>query len=301
MNLSKIRTVGGRIWYTLNDRRYRKLTPLLIKECISNLEKWQPEKEKIRRIPGVNLNTIINPSNWGNSEWLDCLKDMGEPLDFMHRKLWEYAQTLYGFKKLGVIKEDSTALGVACGHEPVIFYLANNIALVYATDIYKGQFYQKSGGFADPSMLTTPEKFSPFPFKQEHLKVMRMDARKLEFPDETFDLIFCLSSIEHFGNYSKRLEGVHEIARVLKKGGIAAITTELILNNVKDKRYFDYDELKKLIAESGMKAVEKISFDIERIWFEKISMHPMEEHLTPYFILQQGKTIFTSVMIFLEK
>lgn len=257
MSLAKLRTTAGRIWYKLNDKRYRKLRTELVSDCFSNIERLQ--SKKTQRAPGANLNTIINPSSWENSEWLEGLKDLCQPTDSMHRKLWEYGQTLYGLKKLGVIKEDSTALGVACGHEPLIFYLANNIAMVYATDLYKGQFFQKRGDVADSTMLTAPEKFSPFPFKLDHLKVMRMDAKSLEFPDETFDLIFCLSSIEHFGNYARRLRAVREIARVLKKGGIAAITTELILNNVKDKRYFTCEELRKLLADSGMKLVEEIS------------------------------------------
>jgi ubiquinone/menaquinone biosynthesis C-methylase UbiE len=60
-----------------------------------------------------------------------------------------------------------------------------------------------------------------------------MDATNLEFPSESFDIAFSISSIEHFGgkNHSGALRSLKEIERVLKTGGIATISTEYILND----------------------------------------------------------------------
>jgi ubiquinone/menaquinone biosynthesis C-methylase UbiE len=60
-----------------------------------------------------------------------------------------------------------------------------------------------------------------------------MDSTKLEFSSDTFDIAFSISPIEHFGgnNHSDALQSLKEIERVLKRGGIATVPTEYILND----------------------------------------------------------------------
>ena len=48
-------------------------------------------------------------------------------------------------------------------------------------------------------MLTDPASHAPFPYREDRLEVVYADARELPFPDESFDVVFSLSSIEHFG------------------------------------------------------------------------------------------------------
>ena len=78
-----------------------------------------------------------------------------------------------------------------------------------------------------------PKKYSPYPYNENALTVMRMDATRLEFSDESFDIAFSFSSIEHFGgeNHSGALRSMREMERVLKPGGIAVIATEYMLND----------------------------------------------------------------------
>jgi SAM-dependent methyltransferase len=102
--------------------------------------------------------------------------------------------------------------------------LTNRVGRVVAVDIYgEGSF---SGGEADARMLTDPDAFAPYPYLAERLEVRRMDGRKLEFQDETFDVVCSLSSIEHFGSSSDIASSAREIGRVLKPGGYAFIVTE---------------------------------------------------------------------------
>lgn len=60
-----------------------------------------------------------------------------------------------------------------------------------------------------------------------------MNGTQLEFPSDSFDVVFSFSSIEHFAgeNYSGPLKSLKEMERVLKPGGIAVVTTEYIINN----------------------------------------------------------------------
>ena len=55
---------------------------------------------------------------------------------------------------------------------------------------------------------------------------MYADARELPFPDGAFDVVFSLSSIEHFGGPRDVARAAREMGRVLKPGGHAFVVTE---------------------------------------------------------------------------
>jgi ubiquinone/menaquinone biosynthesis C-methylase UbiE len=56
------------------------------------------------------------------------------------------------------------------------------------------------------------------------MTLLRMDATKMTFPDETFDFVCSYSAFEHIDNPKAALQ---EVARVLKKGGVAYISLHL--------------------------------------------------------------------------
>ena len=78
-------------------------------------------------------------------------------------------------------------------------------------------------------MLTDPASFSPYPYRESHLEVRHMDAKHLEFEDGSFDAVFSLSSIEHFGSWADIRRSAEEIGRVLRPGGAAFVVTECFL------------------------------------------------------------------------
>jgi hypothetical protein len=96
-----------------------------------------------------------------------------------------------------------------------------------ATDIYgEGSFSEHE---AERTMLTDPASFSPYPYRESHLEVRHMDARELQFPDNSFDAVFSLSSIEHFGSWADIRRSASEMGRVLRPGGGVFIATECFL------------------------------------------------------------------------
>ncbi len=58
-----------------------------------------------------------------------------------------------------------------------------------------------------------------------------MDALDLRYEDETFDAVYSLSSVEHFGGLDGVRAALAEQCRVVKVGGIVAFTTEVIIND----------------------------------------------------------------------
>jgi ubiquinone/menaquinone biosynthesis C-methylase UbiE len=156
----------------------------------------------------------------------DIVPSLGQG-ERVHRKYWEYAMSTLFLEDSGFLDEGAQILSVGAGHETVLFWLANRVAKVVATDIYgEGTF---SGHEADRSMISDPASFSPYPYRESHLEVAHMDARQLEFEDESFDAVFSLSSIEHFGSWSDIRRSSYEMGRILRPGGCAYIATECFL------------------------------------------------------------------------
>jgi SAM-dependent methyltransferase len=155
------------------------------------------------------------------------------PTEELHRKLWEYALLGLFLQEVGALREDADVLSIAAGHEAPLYWMANRVARMVATDIYgQGSF---SGREADSSMLTDPASFAPYPYREDHLEVRDMNALQLDFSDASFDIVFSLSSIEHFGGPRAAAQAAREMSRVLRPGGYLVIVTEcLVENNVLD-------------------------------------------------------------------
>jgi SAM-dependent methyltransferase len=146
-----------------------------------------------------------------------------------HRKHWEYARLGMYLREVGALREDASALAVAAGHEETVFWLANQVGRVVATDIYgQGSFGERE---AAASMLRDPAPLAPFEYRRDHLEVQDMNALDLRFPDDTFDIVYSLSSIEHFGGLAGAERGAREMSRVLKPGGHLVITTECFIGH----------------------------------------------------------------------
>ena len=150
-----------------------------------------------------------------------------DPTQRVQRKNWEYALLTLFLEDAGLLGEETRILSVGAGHETVLFWLANRVDKVVATDIYgEGLF---SGLEADRSMLNDPASFSPYPYRESHLEVRHMDAKQLEFDEGSFDAVFSLSSIEHFGSWADIRRSAEEMGRVLRPGGVAFVVTECFL------------------------------------------------------------------------
>src|SRR5262245_42094290 len=155
-----------------------------------------------RAVPrDIQLCELANPAKWDNEEWLDLLRSLGLSDDklAMHRKPYEFTQLLYGCQRLGLLRDDASFVSIGAGREHVLYWLANHVRRVVATDLYEGVWQGERAREGDPVVLDDPDKYAPFPYRKDHLEFMKMDGRALEFADATFDVAYSLSSIEHFG------------------------------------------------------------------------------------------------------
>jgi len=234
------------------------------------------------------------------------------PKGMEHRKHWEFAQILDGLDQLNALPSDGLVLGVAAGHEEVLYDLTNQVRWVFATDIYGiGAF---AGYEAAHTMLQDPDSFARCPHNRNRLVVQYMDALDLRHEDETFDAVYSLSSIEHFGAEAGAMTALDEQRRVVKQGGIVAFTTEVIVNDapsldVPDLTLFRSEQLADMCQRlPGLELVGPIDFSMsDRTLANVTTMEQAQADAQrsyvayPQIVMELQGRQFTSVAIFLRR
>ena len=271
-------------------------------EYVERQKRLTPAAARIPR--DVQLCELANPAKWDNPEWLAILRSLASaPIDKaqMHRKAYELAQTIFGLQRLGKLTADTTVLSVGAGHEPILYWLANHTHRVAATDLYEGEWQAKFAREGDPGVLADPSTFAPFPYRREGLSFLRMDGAHLGFVDASFDVVYSLSSIEHFGGVDGARGSVAEMARVLKPGGILALATEWCVRGTAGGEVFSPDQVRRIIDHPRLRLVQPID---DRVW-DRYETPPVDLRVdrfqSPHMLLKHDEAIFTSVFVFLEK
>jgi SAM-dependent methyltransferase len=259
-----------------------------------------------------------------------------DPAEHVERKVWEFAMLALYLGEAGALGRDASALAVGAGNERVLFWLARRMGRVVATDVYgEGDF---AGREAGARMLTEPEAFAPYDYPRERLEVMAMDARELDFPDASFDVVFSLSSIEHFGGPRGAARAAAEIGRVLKRGGHAFVATDcFVRRHPLDTAPADFlkrvasagrrcqaatprrraslgevftpGELERAIVRpSGLRLIQELDTTISAASWDNLtrlgsdaSLEPATGSYYPHVLLQAKRSVFTSVALALEK
>ena len=187
-------------------------------------------------------------------------------------------------------------------------------------------------------MLVDPAAHAPFPYREDRLEVRWMDARRLDFPDESFDVVFSLSSIEHFGSPAEIAGSAREMGRVLKQGGHAFVVTECFVRRhvlnaapvdlavriaslgrrrrratlrrraVVDQVFTARELMKRVVGPSGLELMQPLDLSLsEESWHNLTrsgaegKLHPRSGDYWPHVLLQSSRSVFTSVGLPLAK
>lgn len=255
--------------------------------------------EEMRQRTRSGLNRLCDISDWRVGRFLEIVSEVISDYPFVHRKAWEYGLSIEGLEQLGCIKDDAVALAVGAGYERPLFWHANKIRRMVATDIYEG------GDEGNPEMLVTPEKFALTEYRRDHLEVMQMNGCDLKFEDSTFDFVFTLSSIEHFGSRENIVKSMQEMSRVVKSGGIVCVITEYILNNATHHEYFTHEDLYRYLIDST--DLELVEPELDLTISESLLQHPIDLqvekniHVAPHIVLRDKGVLWTSLSLFFRK
>ena len=281
-----------------------------IREFVDEFNRLSNYKQVATDAP-IRLNKIACIDDWENLEFQQTLRELfnGKVVSYIHRKHWEWVLGIIAAKRYGLLNNKIKALAVAAGKEDIIFYLANTIGHVYATDLYRGEWEESPYDFPENT-----KKYAPFNYRVEGLTALRMDGTSLEFPDETFDLVFSFSSIEHFGGdrHVGSLRSVKEMERVLRKGGIAIIATEYVINGKEHLEFFNERSLHAdLIDHLRMKLIEPVNLELNPKTLENVldfysAVHWAKADLEykkshPHIVIRSRNLLHTSIMLVFQK
>ena len=253
----------------------------------------------------TQLCELANPAKWDNPDWMDLLRDLkvvSPEKPSMHRKGYEFTQLLYGLTRLGRLHERVSILSVGAGHEAILYWLANHVGSVIATDMYEEGRWDSVGiREGDARVIERPQDYATFPYREDRLVFLKMDGRHLGFRSDTFDVAYSLSSIEHFGGLAGAQAAVDEMARVLKPGGLLVLATEYMLAGTPHAEVFQPAEVHALVSRPGLRLVQPIDEQVyQRYEYAVVDLYK-NRFQTPHMVVRMGETVFTTVMVFLEK
>jgi SAM-dependent methyltransferase len=162
---------------------------------------------------------VADIEDWQQPEFQETASQL--QLNRKVRKTWEFIQVYNGLKELGLLDGNAHAIGLGVGHEPLIYAFTNVCQSVIATDLYDSQTWATAS-------MATQQVYGKngFPYERDRLTVRHMDMTKIAYPDASFDFVWSCCSIEHVNNFAELHQVFAEIHRVLKPGGVAALTTE---------------------------------------------------------------------------
>jgi SAM-dependent methyltransferase len=257
------------------------------------------------RLPrDVQLCELANPAKWDNPDWVAVLKELKLPAEHklaMHRKAYEFTQTVWGLRRLGALDDTTRIVSVGAGHEALLYWLANTAGYVLATDLYQGAWQSEGALEGDIRVLAHPEEFAPFEYRRDRLRFLQMNGTALGLAGGSFDVAYSLSSIEHFGGVDGARAAVVEMGRVVRQGGLVVVATEYAVSGPPRDEVFSPGEIDRIFDVPGLELVEP--FD-DRVWRRydatpvDLGANPFE---TPHMLVRIEDTVFTSVLVFLRK
>lgn len=282
----------------------------------------------------LSHNKICNLEDFTHPELRPVLRDVfahevvrfGDafPAGKENRKDWEAAMALRAFGACGLLDGDADFLGVAAGNEPLLFHLTRVARTVHATDVYLAPGDWEV--FGHRSMLDDPFEHWPFAWNPRRLVVQHMDALDMRYEDETFDGVFSSSSIEHFGGHAEVRRSMDEMFRVLRPGGVLAVSTEFRLSGpspgLEGTLLFDEEELASVLigdrawapvspldlTVSGATLATKV--DVVGVVGQQLAQchrdggwftHKLDYEHFPHIVMNFGEYTFTSIQLALRK
>lgn len=260
----------------------------------------------------IGYNRVCRVSDFADLRG-DILSIYGmDPVSAEFRKHWEVGMSARGLRDFGALHDRARLLGVGAGTERTSFWLTQYAEQVFATDLYYEDGWPE---WADHRMLVDPSPWAGAAWNPQRMVVQHMDGRTLRYPDAFFDGIYSASSIEHFGTLDDVAQSAAEMGRVLKPGGVIALTTEWRISGTEGNGWgnvivFNEDTLNRYVIEpTGCELVDAPDYgmdaetvatgiDLDRVLALSKQKQPIP---TPHVALCYAGYLFTSVSVTLRK
>ena len=251
-----------------------------------------------------------------------------------HRKAWEYAMSASFLHDVDLLDGSARILDVGAGSDAILPWLAARATQVVAVDTYgEGPFRHREARLPVLSSFAEPATGTEW---VQRLDVRTMDARRLAFPDASFDVVVSYSSIEHFGGRAGVRAAAREIGRVLRPGGCAFVVTESFVDVGLTERTLvqvaarvatggrrcptatlrrratevltPRELLSDVVEVSGLRLLQPLDTSLSPETFANVHVfasrggeEPAAPQPFPHVLMQTGRSLFTSVALPLWK
>ena len=144
--------------------------------------------------------------------WVNLYENDDHPSSFMRYELISRKKTIFNLFDILITEKNRTVLDIGCG-------IGN-----YLEELYKKGHLINGIDISENMLRTSKERL------KKYISVpplCRTDIENLPFPDNKFDVVFCVGVLEYLESDEKALE---QISRVLKPGGLLFLTLPNILS-----------------------------------------------------------------------
>ena len=172
----------------------------------------------------TGLSKVCDAADWFEPEFQEIVREeLRETLRF-HRKQWEFAMIFRALRHAGLLGPDRSGLSMGGGRERLLYAVARRVRRLVVTDLYDVHTTWTEARTDDPQAFVLGSM--PFPVEPGRLQALRMDMRRLDFPDASFDFAYSACAVEHIGEWPDFVRHLAQVHRVLRPGGVYAFTTE---------------------------------------------------------------------------
>jgi SAM-dependent methyltransferase len=242
---------------------------------------------------GDSLQKLCDAEDWADPRFrLVVRRGLGRG-PRIHPRQWEQAAAFLALAEAGMLRREARGIAFGSGREPLTYAVAARAGQLTATDLYEAGTAWAVARTADPLGFVLGA--APAGFPAERLAVQHMDMREIAYPDACFDFCYSISAFEHIGEDPDFLRHLREVRRVLKPGGLYALTTEVLLGRetrrTRGNYAFTVDHLLRLFAEAGLQAAPVVEMRLSD--FEENAPRPLQGllHEDPAEPLLQGLTL----------
>ena len=216
----------------------------------------------------IQLCELANPAKWDNEEWLDILRSLGpvrrQAVDAPQAVRVHAAAVRLPAARRACAKT-SSVISVGAGHELVLYWLANHVRRVIATDMYEGVWQDVQGREGDPDVINRPDDYAPFPVPPRSSDLHEDGRPAARLPGRAPSTSPTRSPRS---STSAACAGaaatIREMGRVLKPGGILALATEYVLGGPPHRRNFLPEEIRGPGRSAGLELVQPIDEAVYR-------------------------------------
>ncbi len=132
-------------------------------------------------------------------------------------RLWEYPFALLAQDLVPGMK----VADIGCGTTPFTIYLCDKVGKenVWGFD---NDLISKDDGDSDYAFGVTEPYINDVGFN-----FVKSEIQALKVEDDTFDVVYCISVLEHISDFPAQMQGIRELVRILKPGGKLVLTVDL--------------------------------------------------------------------------